>query len=48
MVIVLLKTVYAEGRGDQSSLSFKGMCTETACWKQNWFSPGQISVFLQN
>jgi len=44
MVIVVSKTVYAEGRGDQT----QGMCTETVSWKKkSCFWAGKMSVFLK-
>ncbi len=35
-----------EGQGEQSSLAFKGTCTETACCEQSWFWQGKKGVVL--
>ncbi len=35
-----------EGRGQKSSLAFKGTCNKTARWKQSWFWQGKKGVVL--
>ncbi len=42
----LLITPRREGRGQQSSLAFKGTWTKMAYWKQSWFWQGKKGVVL--